>query len=93
MATASKPERQATPAFDGNIELLLADAIPTQVRALQTEIVELERSIGLKRIALRRWLDAAVLHNVPLCAPAARENGNAAGPGGADGAAVRVVGA
>lgn len=91
MATQQRPS-----AADLNTELLVTESVPSQIRAVQQKLRELTIAHARYSAQLRRLIDLAIIEDVELCpapvaAPAA--NGNAAGPGGADGAAIRGVAA
>jgi hypothetical protein len=94
MSAAAKPERGAP---EINMERLVIETAPGQIRAVQQEIAGLERKLLDRRALLRRLLDTAVLYGVELCpAPAlavvpASDNGNAVSPGRSDGAELRGV--
>lgn len=93
MSTQQAPER-GTP--DLNMERLVVETVPAQIRTVQAQIADLEKSLLAKRFQLRRLLDTAVLYGVELCPAPVRElssapNGNAASPGGADGVGVPRV--
>lgn len=75
----------ARPYHDVNLARLAADAVPQQIRTVQSEIAALEKQLAERRGALRRLIDTAILYNVELFpqqgdGPAAR----ASGPGGTD---------
>lgn len=75
---------------DLNTPRLIAESVPMQIRALQQRLREVESARVRYRAELEVLVDTAILHGVELCPALERpENGNAAGPGGADGASVR----
>lgn len=86
MATSQRPSLA-----DLNTSLLIAESVPQQIRALQQKLRELETARAKYRAELERLLDTAVLFGIELCPAPTADNGNAAGPGGADGASVRVA--
>lgn len=94
MSTQQAPER-GTP--DLNMERLVVETVPAQIRTVQAQIAEGDKVQAARRALLRRLLDTAVLYGVDLCPAPVRElgreatNGNAASPGGADGVGVPRV--
>lgn len=77
---------------DMNVSRIIADAVPAQIRTVQVKLAEVELARMKYRAELEVLVSTALAHGVPLCpAPAdiAPANGNAAGPGGADGASIR----
>lgn len=85
MATTQRPSLA-----DMNTARYIAESVPVQIRVVQQKIRDLDAARTKYRAELDLLLETAVLHGVELC-PVAPENGNAAGPGGADGAAIRGV--
>lgn len=71
---------------DLNITRLIAESVPAQIRTVQSKLRELEESRSKYRQQLDRLIETAVLHGIEFFP---QDNGNAASPGGADGAAIR----
>ena len=86
MATQQRPSLA-----DLNTTRYIAESVPGQIRDVQSKLRELEASRRRLREQLDLLLDTAVLHGEELCPESRPENGNAAGPGGADGASIRGV--
>lgn len=91
MATTQRPSPS-----DLNTELFVAEAVPGQVRDLQKKLRELEESKARFTRTLNLLVQFAIAQGVDLfpvtqeaIRPRSVDNGNAASPGGADGAAVR----
>jgi len=81
---------------DLNTELLVAEAVPGQVREIQRKLRELEQAKARHSATLNLLVQFALAAGIdlfPVTEQAIRprnvENGNAASPGGADGATIR----
>lgn len=74
-----------------NTELLVSESVPAQIRIVQSKLRELTASHAKYSAQLRRLLELAIVEDVELCPapPTVPGNGNAAGPGGADGVTTR----
>lgn len=81
---------------DLNVSRFVVESVPSQIRRVQAQLAETEIARMKLRAELEVLVSTALAHGVPLC-PAPVEptaaNGNAAGPGGADGASIRGVAA
>lgn len=65
MASAQRPAPS-----DLNVDRLIADTIPGQIRGVQQEIIELKETLVRKRALLDRLVETAIVHDVALCPPA-----------------------
>lgn len=90
MGTTQRPSPS-----DLNTELLVAEAVPGQVREIQRKLRELEQAKARHSATLNLLVQFALAAGIDLF-PATEQairprgdNGNAASPGGADGATVR----
>lgn len=67
-----------------NVDRLIAEALPSQIRALQGEIAALERQASERRAKLARLVDTALLHGIELFPQGAGPAARASEPVGTD---------
>lgn len=82
MSTPSRPS-----VADLNMDRLVAETVPAQIRNEQQEIAALEKKLIERRFRLRRLLDTAVLYGIELFPQTVLGNGpavHASDPGGTD---------
>lgn len=73
---------------DLNVSRFVEESVPARIRQVQIKLAEVELARMKYRAELEVLVSTALAHGVVLC-PAPADNGNAAGPGGADGASIR----
>jgi hypothetical protein len=88
MSTSQRPSLA-----DLNTTRYIVESVPAQIRVVQQKLRELAVARAKYAAELDILIETAVLHGIDLCpvVPEPSSNGNAAGPGGADGVPIRGV--